>query len=76
MRRVLKPGGRVLVVDFEGSKKEEGSGLLSRFHRRHGHVSQLDLINILKEEGFTIVENGAVGIRDLQSVLATNPCCV
>jgi ubiquinone/menaquinone biosynthesis C-methylase UbiE len=34
MRRVLKPGGRVLVVDFGSSAEKKG--LINHFHRRHG----------------------------------------
>jgi ubiquinone/menaquinone biosynthesis C-methylase UbiE len=74
MQRVVKPGGRVLVVDFEDSKAE--GGLFSRFHRRHGHVSVRDLVSLLKEAGFMVSDSGAVGIRNLQFVLATNPCRV
>jgi ubiquinone/menaquinone biosynthesis C-methylase UbiE len=73
IRRVLKPGGRVLAVDFEGTT-DQGKGLLAHFHRRHGHVKLRDLITLLSEAGLTIVDSGAVGIRDLQFVLAMAPC--
>jgi hypothetical protein len=65
----LKPGGRVLVVDFGPAERE---GLLAHFHR-HGHVKLRDIIALLREAGLSIVESGAVGIRDLQFVLAMNP---
>ncbi len=71
MRRVLKPGGRVLAVDFGGAQ-ERGS-LLAHFHRRHGHVSLRDIIAVLGEGGLNSVESGAVGISNLQFVLATAP---
>jgi ubiquinone/menaquinone biosynthesis C-methylase UbiE len=74
MRRVLKPGGRVLAVDFGGAGPEKKS-LLDHFHRRHGHVSLPDIIAVLSEAGLNCVESGAVGIRDLQFVLAAAPCC-
>jgi ubiquinone/menaquinone biosynthesis C-methylase UbiE len=66
--RVLKPGGRVLVVDF-GAPMRKGRGVLSHFHR-HGHVALDDVIQVLSDAGFGILEHGAVGIRDLQFVLA------
>lgn len=73
MRRVLKPGGRVLAVDFGGSA-QEGKSFLDHFHRRHGHVSLRDLAALLSEVGLNSVESGAVGIRDLQFILAAAPC--
>ena len=69
MHRVLKPGGRLLAVDF-GSSGQGGRGLLAHFHR-HGHVALHDLTILLGGAGFTIVESGAVGFRELQFVLAT-----
>jgi ubiquinone/menaquinone biosynthesis C-methylase UbiE len=73
IRRVLKPGGRVLAVDFGGPARER-RGLIAHFHR-HGHVNLPDMIALLGEAGLNIVESGAVGMRDLQFVLATAPCC-
>lgn len=73
LRRVLKPGGRVLAVDFGGSARE-GKSFLKGFHR-HGHVDLRDLIAVLTEAGLKTVESGALGISDLQFVLATAPCC-
>jgi ubiquinone/menaquinone biosynthesis C-methylase UbiE len=72
MRRILKPGGRVLAVDFGGTEREK-RGLLAHFHR-HGHVNLADIIAVLSEAGLNIVESGAVGTRDLQFVLATAAC--
>lgn len=68
MRRVLKPGGRVLAVDFgraEGGRR----GLIEHFHR-HGAVDLPDIVRLLSEAGFEIVESGAVDVRDLNFVLA------
>jgi len=70
MQRVLKPGGRVLVVDFEGMADEKRT-LLSHFHRPHGHVRLNDIVELLKEAGLNTIESGPVGIRDLQFALAT-----
>lgn len=73
MRRVLKPGGRVLVVDFGGNKEKHS--LLDHFHRKHGHVSLSDILTLLTGAGLKTVESGAVGVRDLHFVLAAARCC-
>ena len=73
IRRVLKPGGRALAVDFAASAQEQ-KGFLSHFHR-HGHVSLSDIIAVLAEAGLNIVDSGAVGFRDLHFALGTTPCC-
>lgn len=70
MRRVLKPGGRVLVVDFAVSQEK---GLIAHLHQRHGHVSPDDIVALLAAAGFDVKESGAVGFRSLQYVLATAP---
>jgi ubiquinone/menaquinone biosynthesis C-methylase UbiE len=75
MRRVLKPGGRVLAVDFGANTAEERS-LLDHIHRRHGHVALSDILALLGEAGLRIIESGAVGVRDLHFVLAAVPCCM
>jgi ubiquinone/menaquinone biosynthesis C-methylase UbiE len=74
IRRVLKPDGRVLVVDFEGFSDQKRS-ILSHFHRPHGHVRAQDIVALVAEAGLKTIESGPVGIRDLQFVLATAPCC-
>jgi ubiquinone/menaquinone biosynthesis C-methylase UbiE len=65
MRRVLKPSGRVLVVDFA----EVPRGLLAHFHR-HGHVNPREIIAVMTEADLNVVESGAVGLQDLPFVLA------
>src|SRR5262249_5964096 len=72
MRRVLKPGGRVLAVDFGGTGRKK-RGLLAHLHQRHGHVKLPDMIAVLSEAGLSSVESGAVGIKDLNFVLAAAP---
>jgi len=74
IRRVLKPDGRVLVVDFEGFSDQKRT-ILSHFHRPHGHVRGQDIVELLAQAGLKTIESGPVGIRDLQFVLATAPCC-
>jgi ubiquinone/menaquinone biosynthesis C-methylase UbiE len=67
VRRVLKPGGRILVVDF--GRPQARHGLLAHFHR-HGHVAVEDVQAVLTDAGLDVIRSGAVGIRDLQFVLA------
>lgn len=74
IRRVLKPDGRVLVVDFEGFSEQKRT-ILSHFHRPHGHVRGEDIVALLGGAGLKTIERGPVGIRDLHFVLATAPCC-
>jgi ubiquinone/menaquinone biosynthesis C-methylase UbiE len=74
IRRVLKPGGRVLAIDFARTARKHKS-FLDHFHRRHGHVELKEIIGLLKEAGLNVIESGAVGMRDLQFALATAPCC-
>ncbi len=71
MRRVLKPGGRVLAVDF-GRTEREKRRFLTHFHR-HGHVELRDITAVLCAADLTIVESGGMGISDLQFALATTP---
>jgi ubiquinone/menaquinone biosynthesis C-methylase UbiE len=69
MRRVLKPGGRVLAVDFGGATRNRKS-FVEHFHR-HGRVDLHDIVKLLSDAGLQIVESGAVGVRHLNFVLAT-----
>ncbi len=71
MRRVLKPGGRILVVDF-ASHKSTRRGFLAHFHR-HGHTKPTDIIATFAHAGLTSVESGSLGAHDLQFLLATAP---
>lgn len=66
IRRVLKPGGRVVIVDF-GAPQRKG-GFFGHFHR-HGYVKHDEMRNVLAEAGFRIVTEGALGIRDLHFVV-------
>jgi ubiquinone/menaquinone biosynthesis C-methylase UbiE len=67
VRRVLKPEGRVLVVDF--GTPQDKSGFLAHFHR-HGHVDPRQIVSLLDEAGFRPIDQGAVGVSSLQYVLA------
>src|SRR5215203_1722893 len=59
MRRVLKPTGRVLAVDFSTPLRHR-RGLLHRMHR-HGHVALEEIVALLNGAGLAVEESGAVG---------------
>jgi ubiquinone/menaquinone biosynthesis C-methylase UbiE len=67
MGRVLKPGGRLLVVDFAGGG--HGHGPLARFHR-HGHVEPRQLLELVSGAGLDVAESGRLGVWDLEFVVA------
>lgn len=69
MGRVLKPGGRVVAVDFAAPTRQQ-KGALRRFHR-HGSVKLEEIIAILEGAGLNVIESGAMGFRNLQFALAT-----
>jgi ubiquinone/menaquinone biosynthesis C-methylase UbiE len=71
MRRVLNPGGRLLAVDFAGASRH-GRGPLAHFHR-HGRIDPRQLVDLTSDAGLRVVESGALGIWDLQFVLAEAP---
>ena len=68
MRRVTKPGGRVLLVDFASGR--EGRGPRLHFHR-HGHVEPGRLVELARGAGLRVVESGPLGRWSLHFVLAT-----
>jgi ubiquinone/menaquinone biosynthesis C-methylase UbiE len=71
MRRVLKPGGRLLAVEFGGSDPER-RGLIARLHR-HTLFDLREVVPALRDAGLNRVSSGAVGFSDLQFVLASAP---
>jgi len=68
IRRVLRPRGRLLVVDF--GRPQSRHGILAHFHR-HGHVDFADVRTMLTDAGFTVMEDGPVRFSSLQFVLAS-----
>jgi ubiquinone/menaquinone biosynthesis C-methylase UbiE len=71
MLRVLRPGGRALVVDFATSS-EVGGGLFHRLHR-YGRVRPEQIAALLTDAGFEPADSGPLGMRDLHYVLAVKP---
>ena len=64
VRRVLKPGGRFLAMDFGGTSQSLTGHLLSIFGHTHG--ASLDaLAPVLAEAGFTEVETGVTKYRSV-----------
>ena len=72
VRRVLKPGGRLLAIDFGTSPGEKG--IVAHFHR-HGHINLSEMAAIFRGAGLQISESGRVGIGDLEYLLAISPGC-
>jgi len=69
--RVLKPGGRVLVIDF--GKPARKRPFLDFLHHRRGHVELKNIIALLTDAGLKVVESGDVGMLGLQFVIAKAP---
>jgi ubiquinone/menaquinone biosynthesis C-methylase UbiE len=69
MARVLKPNGRLLLIDFGGSKRERHS-LIGHLHA-HRNFDVFDLIPTINESGLTDLKNGSLGFSDLQFLIAT-----
>ena len=67
VKRVLKAGGRVVAVDFGRAKRR---GWLAHFHR-HGHVQVEDIVRLFVDAGLTPTRTGALGMNDLNFVVAT-----
>lgn len=72
MARVLKPGGRLLAVDFATPAKEQ-TFLRGHIHR-HGHVKPAEIVALLEGAGLQVIEHGPVGYRGLRFALAVAPC--
>lgn len=72
LRRVVKPGGRVLLVDFAKDETKR-RGFAAHFRHRHGHVDLSEIIELLEGAGFQPTESGAVDIKNLHFALAISP---
>ena len=70
VRRVLKPGGRLLAIDFGTAPGKRG--IAAHFHR-HGHISLAEMVTTFQQAGLSIGGRGALGIGDLEYVLGIAP---
>lgn len=68
-RRVLRPGGRILAVDF-GRSGDERRGIITHFHGHRG-IPVPDLIGLVRDAGFDLMDSGPTGPRNVNFVLAT-----
>lgn len=66
MRRVLKPGGRVLLVDFVFGTRHTIASMLHHQHGLDPNVLKL----LVQEAGLRLVDHGPVGMWDMQYVVA------
>lgn len=71
IQRVLKPGGRLVAVDFATPARQR-KGLFARLHR-HGGMALREIIELASGAGLRVEEFGAVGLSDLQFVAARVP---
>lgn len=67
MHRVLKPGGRLLAIDFGTFDKHPG--LIGRLHRRSAETHN-DFVGQFSDAGFRIAQSGGLDVWDLQFVVA------
>jgi len=72
MHRVLRPGGRVLLAEFDGTGRG-GLTPLARLHTRHPeHAGALDqATGLLTAAGFTDLARGSTTIAGIGQVVAT-----
>ena len=70
-RRVLKPGGRVLIVDFAAASPRKG--LMRHLRHRHGNVPLAQILTLLEGAGLAIAASGPVGIKNVHYALARVP---
>lgn len=69
IKRVLKPGGRVLAVDFAKPASRKRT-FIDRLHK-HGFTKPEELTGIFDAAGFTTIEARPLGYRNLHFILAT-----
>ena len=71
IQRVLKPGGRFLAVDFGGAAEHRHTRA-GRLHN-HAHFDLTQVLPVLTNAGWSGIETGPAGFRDLQFVRAAAP---
>jgi len=67
VRRVLKPGGRLLVLDFGGAATRRAR---PGWVHHHAQFNLLEVVPQLRAAGLSRLESGSAGFRDLQFVRA------
>lgn len=67
-RRVVKPGGRILMVDFAEPSRRKG--LKRHLHHRHGSVALHEMLALLEGAGLSVVDSGSMGIKSVHFALA------
>ena len=73
VRRVLKPGGRLLIVDFKRPTGLLSHLALTSFIHSHATESIEDLPTLVAAAGFSEVRGGEMGFRSLGVVSARAP---
>jgi len=68
VRRVLKPTGRLVAIDF-GLDPGGHRGLLGHLHR-HGGMTARNLVELVTRVGYDVVSSGPLKRWDLQFVVA------
>ncbi|MBC8077162.1 MAG: methyltransferase domain-containing protein [Chloroflexales bacterium] len=73
IRRVLQPGGRLVIVDVK--RPTTASARLSAAIFLHGALSEgvQDLANVLREAGFTSIQNGDMPLGMLGYITGSTP---
>jgi ubiquinone/menaquinone biosynthesis C-methylase UbiE len=71
IRRVLRPGGRLLAIDFGGAagRRKSLAGRLAA----HAHFDLTQVIPLVNQTGLAHVESGPLGFRDLQFIRVAAP---
>jgi ubiquinone/menaquinone biosynthesis C-methylase UbiE len=68
MRRVLKPSGRLLAIDF-GLSHESRHGLMAHM-RQHRSFDLYSVVPDTEQAGFREIRTGSLGFSDLHYLLA------
>jgi ubiquinone/menaquinone biosynthesis C-methylase UbiE len=68
VRRVLKPTGRLVAIDF-GTDPGGHKGLLGHIHG-HGGMTARNLVELVTGAGYAVVDSGPLKRWDLQFVVA------
>lgn len=70
--RVLKPGGRAVIVDF-GESNKPIHGLFGLLRHRHGSVPPDEISTAMRSAGFEISDAAPVGMKSLHFVVGRIP---